>query len=313
MCLAMAAMGVTAAANRQPFDLVSWGILAAVAFALFLGGLVTWKGTTDTLRPARVWHAAPEVLAGVSREPVVTEGWDIHGRLTHELVEDNGQWLLRPDGRLWRGDKRFLVGFGVPFSLVFTGILTWVFHAEMPLLRQQSWAMAFLGAVVVTLVCGVSGFVFIGLLRRSSYRRLVSLAIERGNGEMLLSLPVEYRMTTADSLQGLLLGDSKRGEYRIPLQMIAAVQLCPWKRVVGRSDKEISWAVQSLLVMKTRDEEYIRLPIVLTSDYSPAARLMQKLAEILGVPYLFHADEEGFRVEAHRAKSRPPLQSGGSV
>jgi hypothetical protein len=50
---------------------------------------------------------------------------------------------------------------------------------------------------------------------------------------------------------------------------------------------------------------------LLTSDFVEAARLMQRLAETLKVPYLFCADGEGWKAEEIRSKSRPPLGAGG--
>jgi hypothetical protein len=45
-------------------------------------------------------------------------------------------------------------------------------------------------------------------------------------------------------------------------------------------------------------------------QYGCAARLMRRLADVLSVPYLFHADAAGWQQEEARAKTRPPLSSG---
>jgi hypothetical protein len=74
----------------------------------------------------------------------------------------------------------------------------------------------------------------------------------------------------------------------------------------------MTWAVQGLLVLASREEAvYRRLPILLTGDSVGAARLMQRLAYALHVPYLFCADAEGWRAETMRANGRPALRVGG--
>jgi hypothetical protein len=55
-----------------------------------------------------------------------------------------------------------------------------------------------------------------------------------------------------------------------------------------------------------------KLGVLLTNDFVGAARLMQRLAHTLHVPYLFFADATGWKAEAIRAKDRPPLRIGGS-
>ena len=46
---------------------------------------------------------------------------------------------------------------------------------------------------------------------------------------------------------------------------------------------------------------YSRQPVLLTSDFVGAARLMQRLAMALDVPYLFCADAEVWKAENNRA------------
>ncbi len=66
------------------------------------------------------------------------------------------------------------------------------------------------------------------------------------------------------------------------------------------------------MVLASSDRaEYRRLPILLTGDFAGAARLMQRLARTLQVPYLFCGDAAGWKMEETRAKNRPPLRSGG--
>ena len=72
------------------------------------------------------------------------------------------------------------------------------------------------------------------------------------------------------------------------------------------------WAAQGVLVLKSSERAgYLRLPMLLTGDFARTARLMQKLAQALSVPYMFCADAAGCKAEAMRAKNRPPLRAGG--
>jgi hypothetical protein len=76
--------------------------------------------------------------------------------------------------------------------------------------------------------------------------------------------------------------------------------------------KEYTHAARGVLVLHfAANIAYPRLPILLTSDVRGAARLMQRLALTLCVPYLFHANEAGWQAEAKRAKIRPALRAGG--
>jgi hypothetical protein len=50
---------------------------------------------------------------------------------------------------------------------------------------------------------------------------------------------------------------------------------------------------------------------LLTGDFVGAARLTQRLAQTLQVPYVFCADAVGWKTEETRAKNRPPLRAGG--
>ena len=79
------------------------------------------------------------------------------------------------------------------------------------------------------------------------------------------------------------------------------------------NDQEATWAVQGLLVLASPAETvYHRLPLMLTANFAGAARLMERLAATLGVPYLYDADAAGWQAEARRAKDRPQLKVGGS-
>jgi hypothetical protein len=263
--------------------------------------------------PIKVRHAVFDVLPNVPTEPVICEGSIVHGRLTHELCETAQGWEFRPAGGVWRNDRRFLFGFGIPFLILFSGSLTWVFHSQLNL---AGWAVSALYGIIVTAACGGSAFLLIYMIVRSGYRRLSKLAIPRNGNELELESAEVPKLENADLTEGLkwlFVGETKRQRLTIPRGQVVAVQLCPWKFVTaGAGARDTTWAVQGLLVLTFSEKTaYHRLPVLLTGDCVGAAQLMQRLAHILQVPYLFCADATGWRTEEIRAKSRPPLRSGG--
>ena len=286
--------------------------LCGALFAL-AGGIVFVWSTGSIISPARVRHASADVLPDVPREPVIREGSILYGRLTHELCEDPQGWRFRPAAYLWRNDKGFLLGCGIPFMVLFAALATWVLHSQTNI---ASWPVAAVLGIFATAVCGgpVLAILLIGL--RSGYRQLSGLTIPRNGNALELDSPKEPNLEKPDlteSLKWVFLPETKRQRLSIPRELVVAIQLCPWKYVVMHSgSRDMAWAVQGLLVLASSDEAvYHRLPILLTSDFVGAARIMQRLAETLHVPYLFCADAEGWKAEKIRANKRPPLRSGG--
>ena len=281
-------------------------------FCLAGGGVLVWVIRNSSL-PIKVRHAVSGVLPNVPTEPVICEGAMVHGRLTHELCETDQGWEFRPAEDVWRNDQRFLFGFGLPFLVLFSGLLTWVFHSQ---LHIAGWPLAAVYGTVVTAVCGGGCFVLIGLIMRSGYHRLSKLTIPRNGNELELELAEPPKLENADLTEGLkwlFIRETRKQRLTIPQGQVVAVQLCPWKFVMtGSGERSTTWAVQGLLVVALSERaDYHRLPILLTSDFVGAAQLLQRLASAIQVPYLFCADAKGWQTEEAQAKSRPPLRSGG--
>jgi hypothetical protein len=280
---------------------LSTALFALIGAVPFAHALQLW------LRPTRVRHAAPELLPDVPNEPVPREGSVVHGRLTHELANDAQSLELRPATHLWRNDLRFILGFGIPFLTFFAGLLTWHFHDRL------GWVVGAGAAIGMTLLSGGTAGLLIGLVLRAGYRRLSRLSIPRDGGDLVLDLPQEPAADRADLSEGLrwaFLGETKRQQLTIPRNLVAAVQLCPWLYKAGSSS---TWAVQGLLVLApSAGNVRHRLPLFLTGDFAGAARLSERLALALDVPFLFGADAAGWKAEELRAKTRPPLRTGGS-
>jgi hypothetical protein len=298
-----------------PPGLRFWVAMLFTGVFALMGGTLAASALGSFISPARVHHAALDVLPNVPKEPVLCEGSVVYGRLTHELSEDAQGWQFRPAGHLWRSVKGLLFGFGIPFLVLFSGLLTWIFHSQ---LKLGGWALSAACGIFVAAVCGGSAFLLLGMIMRTGYRRLSRLTIPGNGNDLELDSPEELSAEEADltvALRWVFLGETNRHRLRIPRDLVVAVQLCPWKYVVGdRYSRLTTWAVQGLLVLASSEEAaYHRLPILLTSDFVGAARLMERFAHTLQVPYLFCADAKGWRVEKLRAKGRPPLRIGGSL
>jgi hypothetical protein len=305
---------VTIGAEKIP-GMPLWFLITFTAvFALF-GGALLAGAVSRILSPVYVRHAAPDVLPNVSQGPVVQEGSLVHGRLTHELWEDTQGWQFRPAARLWRSDRGGVLGFGISFMVLFAGLGAWAFHSQ---LNGASWLVSAVLGAVVTAVCGGTAFAAIYFLQRASYRELSRLSIPRNGDDIELDSPEEpdwKKANLAEAVGWMFLGGTKRHRSTIPRELAVAVQLCPWKfALAGPRGRDITRAVQGLLVLASPQEAtHHRVPLLLTCDFVGAARLMQRLANILNVPYLFCADAEGWKAEEIRAKKRPPLQVGGVV
>jgi len=292
----------------QRGDIPVWIPLVFSGTFLFFGLIPLCWSIKQWLWPPRIRHATADVLPDVPTEPVPREGSTVHGRLTHELVDGgNGAWQFRPAERIQRHDRNFMLGFGVPFMIMFAAITTWSFH------EKHDWVIAAMLGIGATLLCGGAAFGLIFMIVRAGYRRLGRLDIPSDRGDLELDMPQEPDAEQADLAKGVqwvFVGDTKRQRLTIPREQTAAVQLCPWNFRVGNSSTA---AVQGLLVLTpTTEGRHLRVPLLLTSDFAGAARLLQRLAATLEVPFLFHADAAGWRAEDTRAKTRPPLRSGGT-
>ena len=189
-----------------------------------------------------------------------------------------------------------------------SGVLTWHFHSQ---LKVGDWFVSALLAICLTAVTGGLCVLLIGMMFRASYRRLCRLTIPQNGDDLELDAaeaPIREERELTDTLRWFFVGDIKRQRLSLPRQLVVAVQLCPWNQVV----RSTNCAVQGLLVLGSSEQGvYHRLPLLLTSDFVGAARLMRILADVLHVPYLICADADGWKAEKARARNRPPLRSGG--
>lgn len=313
----IAAIGMTVLALAPPPNFppgVAW--VGAAVLAAF-DAILALSTVPPLMRSVAIRHAAPELLPAIPQEPVLQEFSTAHGRLTHELIEGPSAWEFRPDPKRWRSTKVFLLGFGIPFLIFFAGLLSWVFHSDF---IRNSWPLAIVAATFVTAISGGTAFSLISLIIRRSWQRLGRLTIPR-NGDDLefdsAEIPTPSGIQAPNLTLALkwLLGESPRVRTRIATELVRGVQLCPWKLTFGRANHRSTYrVVQGLLVLQRFPEgPCCRVPILLTGDYVGAARLMQSLGDLLNVPYLFSADAKGWHAEEQRARTRPPMQSGGYV
>lgn len=293
-----------------------WVILPG-AFIMF--GAAVFVTVLKRIRnPVFIRHALRDTLPNCPTEPVFREGSIVIFRLTHELHENADGWQFRESPKLRQLDHRFLFGFGIPFLIVFAAILSYLSQHGLGLgIPPLSWPMAILCGVTITAVCGGTLLACGVCMSRSDYRRLCRLTIPRDDAEILLDLPLDPLPEESDLAEGLkwvFVGPTERRQMKIPRESIRAVQLCPWMFCLGYTrGRTTTTAIQGLLVLAAGSDQlnYLRIPILLTGDVVPAAKLMQSLASVLKVPYLFHADEDGWEKEKLLAKQRPPLEIGG--
>ena len=142
--------------------------------AFFLGGGAVLAAAVKMICwPVYVRHAAPDVLPDVPAEPVVCEGSVVMAvsRMNCARTTKAGNFARRQTSG---NDKRFLLGFGVPFLLLFSGLLTWVLHSQM---KVAGWTASAVCGTLATAVCGGTALLLAGMLMRSGYRRLSTLTI----------------------------------------------------------------------------------------------------------------------------------------
>jgi hypothetical protein len=294
-------------------------------FASIMGGTFTFFGLTLIVCcisrmcwMPHIRHTANSVLLHVPDEPVICELQYVDTFLTHELIENAQGWELRPASAILRNYKLLLFCFGIPFSILFSGFFGFMLHESM--FNKQDvfsgWLAAVLIGIIATIVCGGTPLLLIGMTLRANYKRLSKLTILRNRTNLELETAIAPDVEKASLLDGLnwyIMGSCKRQRLVIPRDQIAAVQLCPWKYTVKEGLGNTStWAVQGILVLASSQEDsYNRLPLLLTHDFIGAARIMQRLAKTLGVPYLFYADAAGWKTEILRAQNRLPLKTGG--
>ena len=292
----MSGIGFCISLIAEPRDNSLFVLSSMTALFALVGIPIFSKSLRTEFWRRRVRHAAADVLPDVPREPETRDQSSVAGRLLHELIEDAVGWQLRPSERLRQQDRKFLFRVGPPLLLVVAGYLAWAIHSQFP---TVDWPAAILFGIAITVFCG--GSVLIGTIyfNRVQFGQQSRLTIPNGDGDLELWPPQAAPRTN----------DNASDRLAIPREKLLAVQLCPWKESTrNKYERGTTWAVQGLLVVAgTEDAPYVRLPMLLSSDMARAACLMQELAEILRVPYLFGGDATGWRLEEQLARHRPPL------
>ncbi len=293
--------------------IMTWFWLAGMITWALLGGALMAASIRRTVWPARVRHAAPSVLVDVPAEPVIQEGSLVIGQLTHELLEDEHGLAVPPGSQLAADQPGLRVWLRDPVSDFFRRL------GELGVPQKQGLRQLAGGH------CR-GNFGNDGLRRHGAIADLsndTGQLSPAGRARRFLASAAKYSSNCRKcriwssaiwprSCNGHLWVAQRCVGRALPREMICAVQLCPWKFVLGSSgDQSSAWVVQGLLVLHSPDAAYLRLPIMLTSDFAGAARLMQRLAATLEVPYLFAADAAGWQAEEARAVTRPPLAPAG--
>lgn len=285
-----------------------WLFYLVPGLFIFLGGAGAIQLGQRIIWPAYIQHTSQALRPDLAWAPVVWEGQHVIGRATHELIQDHEGWKYGLSRKMIFGDKLIVFGFGIPFLIAFAAILSWFFHQnnEMPL------PTAIASATAITVFCGVTTFLFIGLLIFGYHSRLCLISIPNSESLVEVEFSPKTNPKTA-AITDLLLGQPERIQLRIRRDQIDAVQLGPWNYVAGdSSEKTRCDAVQGVLVLRDMESnDFQRLPILLTQNYREAAQRMRDLATILKVPFFFYANAEGWQTELRQSQDRPPLKYGG--
>ena len=274
----------------------TWFAEAFGAAFVCLGALVLLLALSRFLRPLYVRHAPADILPGVPVEPLLVADPDPY-LIGQGLVRTENGWLLRPPPLHLTLLKIFLFGFGIPFLLFFVFLVCPEFYSHMPV---KNWPAVSLAAAFLTAFGGTCLYLLFTSLCGAD-RSALGLNIPDNEADLELNLPC--------ASAGI-----PREQVTISRSTVVAVQLCPWEYLSSGSDPERQRVVQGLLVLRPSGEvEYQRILLFVTIDFRTAARLLERLAETLEVPFLFHADREGWNEESRRAQARPPLRAGGVV
>lgn len=286
------------AAEQVRFVQRFFGAFAVLAILALLPAV--WKA----LRPTYVRHAAADELPDVPREPLALDWTMGNQQVIYELIQGDDGWEYRRRPSLWHNENAFLWIVGLAGFATCTALVTWGIHDRVPSLLVaaviSSFAVLFVGMPVLWLVL---------LVHRASSRLHVRLRIPtRGDVEFkgpLLTDPSD------PSPRGSSPDPCSIQHLAIPTETIVAVQLCPWYDVRRGERDDIRHAVQGLLVLSTDAQHvYRRLPLLLTQNHAGAARLMQRTADVLQVPYLFHADAPGWKAEVQRQQTKKSKKRG---
>jgi hypothetical protein len=276
-----------------------------------LGAIALLAGLNSILLPKRIRHAPLSSLPGVPTGPVVCEYAAFSGWVRYELESTEGGWELRPSARQWREMRWLWIGFGIFCFLGGMAFLSRIFHDR----GEFGWPGAIVLATIAAYVIVGVTWGLIAEMTRAERRRMTTLTYCEARKELMLETP-RFRSSKQDepafSGAWTVASEGKRQRLVIPRQLVAAVQLCPWKyRVSSHSEESSSWAVQGVLVLKLQPHRgFERVPMLVTNDYVGAARLMQRAAERLDVPFLFCADADGWAAEDARADDRASRKTG---
>lgn len=234
----------------------------------------------------------------------------LHKDFPGEFVRVGDGWHLQPVSSRWRSGKNFLYAFICLFLTGVTGALSWALHRDLGIAWYWAILLVMSGTLPIGMVMTSAGEEFFRRWQVSSQR----LTIPDHGEELLLSRSDNSRRSQDRRNSAKKTGSKELDEpcTKLPRRDLMAVQFSSC-RMDYHDDGDITiyHMVQGILVFKgLESNELHRVPIPCTEDLTRGARLMQQLAEILRVPYLFDADRAGWRKETIRSKSRSDFTRG---
>ena len=263
--------------------LVIWLLNASVSG---FGLLILWAAFRVTRINWPFRHAADDVLPDVPRSPVNRAEIISYGQLTHAILPTEHGWCLRPRPNLFRFRPLYIGSFMLLVAALAIGMIA---HGDFPRSTKLFAGMMFVmgGAVVVLVVVWFD---------RRALQQMLTLEVEPAAGVCRINSQPPREVSLAD---------------------LVAVQLCACRCKLGaKRTAEIFDAVELNLVWTGPAEAsdgcpYDRMTLLSTTgELTQQAQLASALADKLGVPLLYHATQEHWRVEREAAADRAP-QSGG--
>lgn len=271
--------------HRQDYG---WLAYLICGFLFLFFSVLLFTKASRLVKPTFVRHATADVLGDIPREPLLEEFRVMQRTLKQELVHLGKDSLFRPNSAMRYSSKQMDLRIRFALWFVCSGVII-AFLLRSP---GIDWPVAvfvppLVSLAVIALVEGGSRFV-----RNQELRDMVTLTVPRSSQPVILN--TRNRPTATIS-------KARRELIEIAREQVVAVQLCPFICDPG-GDSQPLYGVQGLLVVRNLERGgYERYVLLYCADLIDSAIIMEQLADLLQVPYLFMADAEAWKKERLRS------------
>lgn len=274
-------------------------VTAVISFVIVIVGLLlTIFGLRRIYHPIYVQHASDQDLLEIPRDAILHGNEVLQSSLSLELVKLDNDWTIRPSPSILKRDLLFINAFGSFMFILSFGLILFVLKKEVGL----GWFISGVGAIAAPSLC--LGTVLVGVKKSmlNDFQKPPVLVIPNDKQDIFLKFK---DLNIASLSPFIVLSDAGFKEITLAKESIKAIQLCPRFRAESEGPQRY---VQILLVFEDGDK-YHRVPLLLTGDFVAAIRLSEKLSNVLKVPFLYHADDNGWAEEIACSRQRPKPKS----